>query len=475
MSSSYRHILKYTGIFGGIQAVTMLASILRNKAAALLIDRYGQGLTDLFSNTANLISTATTLVMPVSVVRRLSHLYEQNGDGSAEITEEIRVVRSWSVLTGLVAMLLVAATAPLLSEMTMGSISFTRSYIFLSPLLVLISVNGTEVAILKATRRLKQLAVASVVSALVTLVICVVSYWLWSLRGIVISLDISLLATTLLNMRYTLKAYPYHAVPFRWSVLRKGGELIKLSISFLLASVAAALAEMLIRTFISNNGSIEDVGLYGAGFVLTVTYTKFIFSAMDADFYPRLSGIVDDIGQMNTTINSQVVVCVLLIVPCLMLFTLFLPQIILLLYRPEYLEIVPMVLCATLYMFSKAVITPVAYTALAKGDSRMFFVIEVIVAVLLGVCVTGGYNLAGLTGSGVGLALSNVVELIIIMIVYSRAYGVRLYRSTVGVILLQLMLLIVALLYITFGGIERYPVVISLVLISAFLAWKKLR
>ena len=436
----------------------MLASILRNKAAALLIDRYGQGLADLFSNTANLISTATTLVMPVSVVRRLSHLYEQNGDGSAEITEEIRVVRSWSVLTGLVAMLLVAATAPLLSEMTMGSISFTRSYLFLSPLLVLISVNGTEVAILKATRRLKQLAVASVVSALVTLVICVVSYWLWSLRGIVISLDISLLATTLLNMRYTLKAYPYRSAPFRWSVLRKGGELIKLSISFLLA-----------------NGSIEDVGLYGAGFVLTVTYTKFIFSAMDADFYPRLSGIVDDIGQMNTTINSQVVVCVLLIVPCLMLFTLFLPQIILLLYRPEYLEIVPMVLCATLYMFSKAVITPVAYTALAKGDSRMFFVIEVIVAVLLGVCVTGGYNLAGLTGSGVGLALSNVVELIIIMIVYSRAYGVRLYRSTVGVILLQLMLLIVALLYITFGGIERYPVVILLVLISAFLAWKKLR
>ena len=193
----------------------MLASILRNKAAALLIDRYGQGLADLFSNTANLISTATTLVMPVSVVRRLSHLYEQNGDGSAEITEEIRVVRSWSVLTGLVAMLLVAATAPLLSEMTMGSISFTRSYLFLSPLLVLISVNGTEVAILKATRRLKQLAVASVVSALVTLVICVVSYWLWSLRGIVISLDISLLATTLLNMRYTLKAYPYRSAPFR--------------------------------------------------------------------------------------------------------------------------------------------------------------------------------------------------------------------------------------------------------------------
>lgn len=453
----------------------MLASIVRNKAAAIFIDRYGQGLSDLFSNAANLVSTATTLVMPVSVIRRLSQVYERHGDGSAALRDEIRVVRSWSVLTGLVAMVIVAIGARLLSRFAMGSENFVRSFIFLSPILVLMSVNSTEVAILKATRRLRQLAWASGAGAVATMVVSVISYWLWGLRGIVIALNVGLLATMVLNMCYTLRPFPYRVAPFRWAVLRKGGPLISLSISFMLASLVAALAEMLIRSFISNHGSIEDVGLYGAGFVLTVTYTKFIFSAMDADFYPRLSGLADNVRGMNVAINRQVVVCVLLIVPCLMLFTLFLPQIIRLLYRPEYLEIVPMVLCATLYMYSKAVITPVAYTALAKGDSRMFFVIEVIAAVLLGVCVIGGYRMAGLTGSGVGLALSNVVELTIIMIVYSRAYGVRLYRSTVGVILLHLLLLLAALLCIAFGGVERYPIVIAMVLLSAFLAWKKLR
>lgn len=472
---SYRHILKYTGIFGGIQVISMLASIVRNKAAAIFIDRYGQGLSDLFSNAANLVSTATTLVMPVSVIRRLSQVYERHGDGSVELRDEIRVVRSWSVLTGLVAMLIVALGARLLSRFAMGSESFVRSFIFLSPILVLMSVNATEVAILKATRRLRQLALASGAGAVATMVVSVISYWLWGLRGIVISLNAGLLATTVLNMCYTLRQFPYRVAPFRWSVLRKGGPLISLSISFMFASLVAALAEMLIRSFISNHGSIEDVGLYGAGFVLTVTYTKFIFSAMDADFYPRLSGLADNLRGMNVAINRQVVVCVLLIVPCLMLFTLFLPQIIRLLYRQEYLEIVPMVLCATLYMYSKAVITPVAYTALAKGDSRMFFIIEVIAAVLLGVCVIGGYRVACLTGSGVGLALSNMVELAIIMVIYHRAYGVRLYRSTVVVILLQFALLGAALLFIAFAGIERYPVVIALVVLSAFFAWRKLR
>ena len=90
MNLSYRHILKYTGIFGGIQAISMLASIVRNKAAAIFIDRYGQGLSDLFSNAANLVSTATTLVMPVSVIRRLSQVYEHHGDGSAVLRDEIR-------------------------------------------------------------------------------------------------------------------------------------------------------------------------------------------------------------------------------------------------------------------------------------------------------------------------------------------------------------------------------------------------
>ena len=479
MSSSYRHILKYTGIFGGIQAVTMLASILRNKAAALLIDRYGQGLADLFSNTANLISTATTLVMPVSVVRRLSHVYERSGDGSEALKEEIRVVRSWSVLTGLVAMLIVAASAPLLSMITMGGSHFTRSYLFLSPLLVLISVNGNEVAILKATRRLRQLAVASVLGAVATLVICASSYWLWGLRGIVISLNASLLASTAFNMYYTLKAYPYRSAPFRWSVLRKGGPLIRLSISFLLASVMAALAEMLIRTFISNHGSIEDVGLYGAGFVLTVAYTRFIFSAMDADYYPRLSGIVGNRRHMNLAINRQVVVCVLLIVPCLLLFTLFLPQLVDLLYRPEYREIIPMVMCATLYMFAKSVNTPVAYVALAKGDSRMYFLIETIAAVLLGGLVIGGYSVAGLMGSGIGLTLSNVVEIGVILPIYNKVYGVKLYRSTIRIILVQLIVLVAGLLSIVgVGGTAyaplRYPAVLGLAALSAFFGWRVL-
>lgn len=466
--SSYRHILKYTGIFGSIQVVTVLASILRNKAAAVLIDRFGQGLNSIFNNAINLISTATTLVVPVSTIRRLSHLYEKYGDNSEEIKEEIKVVRSWSVLTGLFATLLVIIASSKISQITFNGTQYTHSYMFLSPMLMMLSINGTEIAILKATRRLKQLTTATAISSVATLAISYVCYSLWQLRGVVISLNCCLLVASLLSLYYTLKAYPYKAAPFRWSVLRKGGEIIKLSIAFILASCMAALAEFIIRTYISNRSGVDYVGLYEAGYILTVTYTRFIFSAMDADFYPRLSGICDDTGQMNICINRQIVVCVLLIVPCLLLFTSFLPQVVSMLYTEKYMEVIPMVMYSTLFMFSKAIITPVAYTSLAKGDSKMFFTIETVSALLLGACVIGGYHYCGLAGCGIGLAMSNFLEMTIIFVVYKIRYGVSVDTQSIFTILFQFIILIIGLATIKYVSdiTIKYSVVAVLIAVS---------
>ncbi len=447
---SYRHILKYTGVFGGIQVISVLSSVLRNKAAAFLIDRYGQGLSDLFNSTVNLVSSATTLIVPVAIVRKISFLYEKFGMTSVSVTHSIRVIRSWSILTGLLGSMLVMLSSSLLSRITCDSYNFTKSYFLLSPMLVMLSVNGTEIAIMKATRQLRQLATATTIGSLATLAICVVCYYMWNIGGIVVSLNASLFVVTLLTARYTTRHFPYKVSPFSKRILSRGKSLIKLSISFLLASLAAALSETLIRTYLSQSGSIENVGLYAAGFAMTVTYTRFIFNAMDADYYPYLSGICNDKTLMNNAINTQINICVQLVVPCLLAFMLLSPDIIRLLYTDKYLEIVPMVICATPYVFCKAIVTPVAYTALAKGDSGMYLVVETVSAIVLGVCVIVGYELCGLTGCGIGLSASNVIETAIIMAVYHKRYGVRIYRQTTLIILLQLTLFAIGISHIAF-------------------------
>ena len=48
-----RTILKYTGIFGGLQGLTILIGIIRNKLVALILGPQGVGLISLFNSTIN--------------------------------------------------------------------------------------------------------------------------------------------------------------------------------------------------------------------------------------------------------------------------------------------------------------------------------------------------------------------------------------------------------------------------------------
>ena len=53
---SYSHILKYTGIFGGVQGLNILVGVIRNKFTALFLGPSGMGLLSLFNSTTNFVA-----------------------------------------------------------------------------------------------------------------------------------------------------------------------------------------------------------------------------------------------------------------------------------------------------------------------------------------------------------------------------------------------------------------------------------
>ena len=77
--NSYSHILKYTGIFGGVQGLNILVGVVRNKFAALFLGPSGMGLLSLFNSTVNLISSSTNLGIPTTGVKMVSEKYEESG------------------------------------------------------------------------------------------------------------------------------------------------------------------------------------------------------------------------------------------------------------------------------------------------------------------------------------------------------------------------------------------------------------
>ena len=173
-NGSYRHILKYTGIFGGVQGLNVLIGLVRTKLVAILLGPSGMGLASLFNTTVGFVSQATNLGLPISAVRQMSELYDQ-GDQEA-INHFVKVIRGWSLLTALVGMLVCVAIGPFLSQTTFAWGDHSLHFMLLSPAVGMMAITGGETAILKGMRKLGSIAIIQVLAVVAALAISVPVY-----------------------------------------------------------------------------------------------------------------------------------------------------------------------------------------------------------------------------------------------------------------------------------------------------------
>ena len=114
--ATYDHVLKYTGVFGGVQVLTMLVSMLRNKLASAWLSKAGMGFFMLYSNIASFVSSTSNAGIPFSAVKNISELYEKGTPG--EVGSYVVTVRSWSLWTALFGALLCVLMAPFIGSMS---------------------------------------------------------------------------------------------------------------------------------------------------------------------------------------------------------------------------------------------------------------------------------------------------------------------------------------------------------------------
>lgn len=425
---SYSHILKYTGLLGSVQFLNILISIVRNKAAAVLIGPVGMGLADLYFRAIDLLGNSTNFGLGFSAVRRLSPLCEQGNLRALKLQSQIiRTMIFWAALLGAIVTIVLS---PALSLWLFHDTSHALSICALAPAVAFNTLTSGEVAILRGTSRLKAIASTSALVAGCTLLFALVIYSIWGISGVIPVLLLTTLATFLLHLRVSTRQFPYHISPFRFRVLRSGRPLIQLGAAYVGAGILGSGTEMLIRaTVVNSENGLYAAGLYAAGLTLTVSYARMIFVAMDADYFPRLSAAAQDISRQNLTVNSQIHVLSLLMAPFLIILAISLPLVVRLLYSAEYLPVMPMVWAALPFMYFKSIYSPIAYLSLAHGDSRVYFVMELLYDVVFAAAVVVGYRYYGLLGAGIGLSLANLADLLLLSLFYRKKYQFRFTRQ----------------------------------------------
>ena len=469
----YSHVLKFTGLFGGVQGLNVVIGLVRNKFVALLLGPGGMGLVSLFNTTVQLISQATHLGISFSAVRHISEYYD--AENTEKVAHYVKVVRGWCLLTALVGMLVCVVLGPFLSSATFSWGDHTLHFVLLAPAIGMIAITGGETAILKGQRKLGALALVQIVAALASLVISIPIYYFFWQAGIVPVIVLMAFVTMCATLWFSLRLFPLQ-FGGTYGILGEGMEMVRLGVAYTLAAVIGTASEMLIRSYLNVVGDLDVLGLYNAGYMLTITYAGMVFSAMETDYYPRLSAVQHDIRATNETVNRQMEVSLLLVSPMLAALIIALPVVVPLLFSQEFLPVVGMAQVAALAMYMKVLTLPVAYITLARGYSLSYLFLETSYFVAFVILIFFGYRYWGLFGTGVAITLAHVFEFLLVNAYAYKKYGYRSSATVYGYAIVQGALgLLAYILTLVADGYLYWAVGALIMMLSGLLSLKALR
>ncbi|MBQ9556955.1 MAG: oligosaccharide flippase family protein [Muribaculaceae bacterium] len=422
-----RMAMKAMGLFGGVQVIGIVCSIIRTKLVALWIGPVGIGLFGLFNNALEMISTGTNLGIRSSSVRDISQAMESRTPGL--VARIITVVRRWSLWLGLAGALLTLMLAPVLSQVTFGDGGHIWGFVALSVAVLLQAITNGEYAVLQGTARLKRLANVTLWGTIVGLAVSIPLFYLLRERSILPSIIAYALALAVAAWLFRNKDYPPAAVTRRETV-DMGRGFIKLGIYMTLGNFAGILASYAFNAWLNIHAGTEQVGYYQAGYTLINKYTGLILTALGMEYYPRLSKVAWSRLRLRAYVSQEINVAIAVMAPVVALFILLREVVVWILYAPEFNVILTFVSWGMIGTIFRTLSWCLAFTILAKGDGKTYLWTEVTSAIINLVLNILFYRWWGLTGLGLAFLVSYVLYTLIIAIVYFKVYHLRVSQAS---------------------------------------------
>lgn len=463
---SYQEAFKATTLFGGIQFLQIIISIIRSKFVAILLGPTGMGVMGLLTATTSLISSLTNFGLSTSAVKDIASA--QATGNKTKLSTIVIVFNRWLWITGIIGFLITLIFAPFLSQVTFGNKNYSVAFAFISITLLINQISNGQKGLLRGLRLLKHIAKSTLYGSIIGLFTTIPLYYFFKLDGIVPGLIVTALASLLLSWYFANKVKIKKIYVSKIRTFAEGKGMLKMGFMLSLSGLVASGSFYVLRAFISQTGGINEVGMYNAGFTIINTYVGLIFTAMVTDYYPRLASVSNNNLQCKEKINEQGEIALLILAPIIIIFLVFINWIIILLYSSKFIGIVNMMQWAILGIIAKAVSWSISIILLAKSESKLFFWNELIANIYMLALNIGGYRLFKLEGLGISFLIGYVLYSIQVYSLSNRKYKFSFNLSFLKILLIQSGLAISGFLIVKFAPqTVTYIVGIILILISS--------
>lgn len=432
---SYRNIMLSTVVFGGAQVTVTLLNVIRGKLVAMILGAAGMGLSSLLVNAANCIQQVALMGINQSGVRDVSQA--ESGNDKTLLCMVSRIIRIMILVSALAGLAGAVVLSPVITRLSVGNMDYLAHFMLLGAVVFFNVLGLGEYTILQGTRQYKSIAYSTVVMPVCGLLLGIPIYYKWGMDGIVPAMILQSLvyyvAVRYLANKNGLRGQPTPRVPLS-ETWRRGKGMIMLGMVMMAATLLGNITTYAMSAFISNTGSMSDLGFYQAANMITMQCSGLVFSAMATDYYPKLAGIISDgMASAHRLVNQQTEIVLLIIVPVSMVIISVAPFLITLLLTEEFLVIQRMMRFMGYAVIFKAVCFPVDYMSFAKGDKKFFFWVEgVFCNIKTFIVFVLFYYYCGLDGLGYAALVSSMVDVFFSLTLNKWRYGFCLSGTVVS-------------------------------------------
>ena len=184
----YRKILRATTIFGGVQGITIISSLVKSKFLAILIGTSGYGIYGVLNTIVDLIKQVSGLGIETSGVKFLADL-DENADKS-DYQRNSSLILKLSFLLGFIGMLIAIIFSPFLSFLVYKQMSKWYIFIFISIAILFKQLVSSNNAIFQGSDKLLFLAKSNLYSNLVGLIFTLPLFYFFKTDAIIPSIVI---------------------------------------------------------------------------------------------------------------------------------------------------------------------------------------------------------------------------------------------------------------------------------------------
>lgn len=447
-TSSSRGLLKGMLVIGSAQATAVLISIAKTKLIAIFLGPSGVGLFGIYTSLQGVVQQTAGLGMGSSAVREIASASEEK----VALSRTRRVLFIAHLVQGSIAMIALWLLREPIAIWLFGENSRAMEVGMIGIAILLALLGTAQTALLQGMRLIEDLGRVTVFGAFGGTFFGLLAVWLKGESGLVWLIICQPLFQVLIALNYTRRLPKFKTVEMHliegWKVWK---QMAKLGVAFMLGGLASAATLLVVRGYITDELGLNAAGHFAAAWSITMTYVGFLLGAMAADFYPRLTEVIDDHRKAAKLMNDQAQLGLAIGGPVLLLLIGLAPWVISMLYSAEFEPAVSLLQWQSLGNVLKLASWALSFSIVAAGRAKTFLLIELSFNIVFLVTIFVFLPHVGLKVASYAFVLGYLVYLNLIYVLVHYVQGFRWGRLSLVLIVLHTGLSALLLLIASFS------------------------